>query len=188
MSKISGMALLNQAPQAASVLAIVEGGVSYRIAVEKLLENGDDSGGVEAASFADEKALGTDGGSSTAGSWLVRDINVLSSVSWASLATNQITLQAGTYCVFFGAPGLGTESHQIKLTNVTDTIDYLGQDAYNGAATTTFSFGLAVFVLVAAKVFEIRHRFGFGRATDGLGRAGDFGVEVYSQGGIIKLA
>ena len=54
----------------------------------------------------DEKASGTTGGTFTSGAWQTRDLNteVVDTGNHASVATNQITLAAGTYRFRIVAP------------------------------------------------------------------------------------
>ena len=65
----------------------------------------------------DQKSSGTEGGGCTAGTWKTRDLNteVADTASIASLASNQITLSAGTYRVRANAPGFHVDRHKARL-------------------------------------------------------------------------
>ena len=85
--------------------------------------------------YRDAKASGTDGGSFTLGSWLTRTLNTEAhdTGGHGSLASNQITLAAGTYEVDIMAPAVGVNGHQARLRNITDgTTTLLGSSAWSG--------------------------------------------------------
>lgn len=146
----------------------------------------------------DEKAAGTDGGTFTSGAWQTRDLNTVKTneISGASLATNQITLPAGTYYIEASAPAFATQNHVLKLANITDTADTLigtaefhqpGNDA--GEEHYGRSFVRGRFTIAAEKVFELQHRCLTTKATNGFGSAANFGVvEVYADVAIWKVA
>jgi len=133
----------------------------------------------------DQKANGTNGGTFNSGVWLTRTLNtaVRNAVSGASLASNQITLPAGTYYVEWSAPGNAVFKHQTKLKNVTDGTDIaFGTSEYAQTGVQTRSFGEARFTITSSKAFEIQHAASVGEVTDGFGAASSFGnIEVYSD-------
>lgn len=141
----------------------------------------------------DQKAAGTDGGTFTAGAWQTRVLNtvMVNQIAGASLASNQITLPAGTYEVVADAPGFGCERHRLKLYNVTDAADILyGTSSYSGSAIHADSRSAiaGVFILAAQKVLEVQHRCTTTRATDGLGKMANVGiVEIYAGATIRKM-
>lgn len=138
----------------------------------------------------DEKASGTGGGAFTAGSWLTRTLNttLVNEITGASLATNQITLSAGSYEVYARAPADQTLLHKIKLRNVTDSTDILiGSNAYcsSGYNGHTDSVIYGRFTLADTKALELQHRCS-NSGTFGL--AAGFGVvEVYAEIIILQL-
>jgi hypothetical protein len=144
----------------------------------------------------DQKAAGTHGGTSVAGAWTQRDLNTVltNSISGASLASNRITLPAGTYFVEASAPAHRADNHKLKLYNYTDSADVpnlMGTSEQAAAAdnSTTRSFVKGVFTLAAEKTVELRHRVVTATATFGFGVASNFAVvEVYSQIEIRKIA
>ena len=135
----------------------------------------------------DQETSGTSGGTFTSGAYRQRTLNtvVRNIISGASLATNQITLPAGTYYAEWRAPALSVAGHQTRLYNFTDsTVLAYGSTAYSpGAATVqTDSHGNTVFTLTSSKAIEVDHRCVATGTTDGFGLAGSFGnIEVYAE-------
>ena len=136
----------------------------------------------------DVKSSGTDGGSSTGGTDHIRVLNtvVLNEISGASLATNQVTLPAGTYDVFASASGFKGDRHRAFLYNVTDVgVELLGPGgtlmaAGDSIGSTVYVIGRIV--LAAEKVLELRHYVQTSFATSGLGLASDdTRSEIYAE-------
>ena len=75
------------------------------------------------ATFNETQANGTDGGASVATTWTTRVLNttVINGITGASLATNQVTLPAGTYTVTVFSPFRNTNLTKIRLYNITDS-------------------------------------------------------------------
>jgi hypothetical protein len=142
----------------------------------------------------DEKSSGTAAGTATSGSFETRTLNTVmtNEISGASLASNQITLPAGTYYINAKAPCRNVDGHKIKLRNTTDSSDTLiGTNAQSQAAgyILTQSFISGRFTIASEKVFEIQHRVEATQATYGFGNAITFGVvEVYTDVQIWKVA
>ncbi len=142
----------------------------------------------------DEKAAGTDGGGFTSGSFQTRTLNTEASDAGghASLATNQITLAAGTYECEISCPAGVVGNHQAKLRNVTDSTDVLiGTTEYTGTGNTTYTRSLITgrFTIAASKALEVQHRCETTKATDGFGNAANFGVvEVYTVARFWRVA
>ncbi len=134
----------------------------------------------------DEKAAGTDAGTFTSGAWQTRTLNTEASdaSNLASLSSNQITLAAGTYVCDIECPAGVCANHQAKLYNVTDASDVLiGTSEYTDAGNTVYTKSRVTgrFTIAASKALEVRHRCGATKATDGFGKAANFGVtEVYA--------
>lgn len=135
----------------------------------------------------DEKASGTAGGSSSAGSQ-IRTLNTVvhNSISGASLASNQITLPSGKYHVKAIAPASKSLGHRLRLVNVTDsTVAILGVSGHNDASA---DYGHSPALLegrveiTSTKVFNLTHYITNAIATDGLGKAvSDTFVEVFAS-------
>jgi len=121
----------------------------------------------------DEKGSSTHGGSCSASTDHIRDLNtvVTNEITSASLSSNQITLPAGTYYIQASAPVHDGSRHRIFLYNVTDSnIDILGTNEYNvSAVAQTRSFIYERFTITAQKTFEIRHHTAIEQLSNGLG-------------------
>jgi hypothetical protein len=142
----------------------------------------------------DEKPLGTPGGSATSGAWRTRDLNteVVDVGNNASVASNQVTLQAGTYEFMASAPAGGGCVHVARLYNITDATVVAVGTAEFSSATAMFAVTHSVvqgrFTISSSKVFELQHRVHTTRATEGFGVATSMGTEVYSVLEIWRVA
>lgn len=141
----------------------------------------------------DEKTSGTNGGTFTSGAWRTRDLNteVSDSGGHASVASNQITLDAGTYRVRALCPALGVDTHQARLYNVTDSaVLILGPNAQAQASVDAGSsaFVIGTFVIGGSKTIELQHRCFTTKSTYGLGLATSWGTEVYASIEMEKVA
>lgn len=145
------------------------------------------------ACIQDRKAATVAGGSATSGSWEKRDLNTVvdDADSIVSVASDQITLQAGTYRIRASAPAYLVVHHQIQLYNATDTAvqqstegeDLLGTKEYCGSLFNVQSRSILTgrFTITGAKAFEIRHQVSSNQATTGYGVACSWGVAVFSE-------
>jgi hypothetical protein len=149
--------------------------------------------GVPDVIIEDQKANGTSGGTSSAGSntrtlnTLVRNVGTL-----ASLASNNFTLPAGSYYIAWSAPVWRGDQHQTLLRNVTDSANVAsGTSEYSPSASDTAqsrSSGSTVVTIAGSKAFAIFHSILTGRATNGLGLAASQGVtEVFCRVEITRL-
>lgn len=143
--------------------------------------------------LADEKASGTNGGTFTGGAWQTRTLNTVrtNTISGASLASNQITLPAGTYRVNTRANALRVNLHQSRLQNITDTTTTLvGTTEITeqaGAIVANTSVIWGTFTIASSKVFELQHRSQLTQLNDGFGQAASLGTEVYAMVEIQRL-
>jgi hypothetical protein len=133
----------------------------------------------------DNQASGTQGGTFTSGAWRTRDLQTtqVNSISGASVASNQITLGAGTYLVSASAPAWRTTSHQTRFYNITDSSETILGSVEQAVVTNgdqTRSMLEGVFTIAATKVFELQHQCATTAATNGFGAAGGITNEVYS--------
>lgn len=138
------------------------------------------------AHYRDEKTAGVDGGTFTSGSWVTRVLNTEKQDvdGIASLASNQITLLAGTYVVRASAPGVNCDRHKARLRNVTDSTTLgVGQTMYSyNIAGVSRSEVICRFTLTATKVIELQHRCTTTCNTFGLGYpCGYDEIEVYAE-------
>ncbi len=143
----------------------------------------------------DEKATTVAGGSSSAATWNQRDLNVAvtNTITGASLASDQITLPAGTYDIVAIAPSYRIDRNRLRLQNTTDASTELVGSCNYTAAATDHTIGVAHlsgrFVLSGVKVLQLQHYATSARATDGLGLStNDGAVEVYADVQIRKVA
>ena len=100
----------------------------------------------------------------------------------ATIATNQITLAAGTYRFRCGAIGHHVTNHQLRLQNTSDaaTVE-TGLNAYtNQSSVSTFAEVSGRFTIASTKTFELQHRSGATKATTGFGISTGWGTEVYA--------
>lgn len=151
-------------------------------------------GDLGALHVQDQKASTTDGGTFTSGAWQTRTLNtsVLNTISGASLSSNQITLDAGTYEVVATAQGFRVNRHQAKLYNVTDAADtFLGTSEFadSGAdGSGSVSLVRGRFTIAGTKVFELRHRCETTGTTTGFGVQTAWGTNIYSDVFIRKVS
>jgi len=127
------------------------------------------------AIIADVKASG-DGGTFTANAWRTRDLNTeLDDPSnIVTIASNQFTLQAGTYLVEWSATAYKVDQHTTRLRNVTDsTTDGEGAVAYavTNVNISNTSVGSTVINISSAKSFELQHYSRASKSNNGFGVA-----------------
>lgn len=121
-------------------------------------------------------------GTFTSGGWRTRVLNteVHDAEAIGSLASNQITLPAGTYRVRAKAPALQVDYHQIRFRNETDGVTIgIGTMQLSGASDQAQSYSevVAEWTLGHTAVYELQHRCSTTKAVVGFGAgAGSFGV------------
>lgn len=133
----------------------------------------------------DKKAQNTSGGTFTNGAWRTRDINeeVSDTEGICSVASNQITLDAGTYRCSISSPAFRVDRHQTRLYDTTGSLVLLvGSAEYcdSGDATQTRSLIKGRFTLSVQSVLEVQHRCEVTAATNGLGVAANLTDEIYT--------
>jgi hypothetical protein len=140
----------------------------------------------------DEKANGTNSGAPSA-SYTARILNTVltNEISGASLASDQITLPAGTFYISALAPFRSVNIGKLKLRNTSDSSDtIIGTNGFSGNATnaTCHTFLHGRFTIGSSKVFELQFQ-ATNLSLTGLGTAASFGdVEVYTDVQIWKVA
>lgn len=142
----------------------------------------------------DEKTSGTSPANITSGAYRTRELTTVKTneISGASLASNQITLPAGTYWGEFRASGSGLRSNKVKLRDVTNSADLVvGESNFDGTFGTdgytdrTWAMGEGRFTLAGTVLVELQHQCG---TTGPGGTVTSFGdVEVYANVKIWKL-
>lgn len=141
----------------------------------------------------DEKTSGTNAGSFTSGAFRTRVLNTVKTneIAGASLASNQITLPAGTYEILAYAPAYNCAFHWAKLVDVTNTVDLLNGSSMYTSDTTSNVVTLSViagrFTLAAQAALEIQHRCTVTKTTNGLGIGTGLGTETYARALIWKV-
>ena len=133
----------------------------------------------------DKKTQNTPGGTFQSGAWRTRDINeeLADTADICSIASNQITLAAGTYRCHISAPAFSVDRHQLRLYNVTDSaLVLVGSSAGVTASTPTnnHAFIDGRFTLAAQKTLEIQHQCQSTYNTLGFGIDDDFTDEIYA--------
>lgn len=146
---------------------------------------------IKTARIRDEKVIGTNGGNFVSGAWRVRELNTITTDagSGISLASDQITLTAGTYIVEGEAPAYDVNSHTARFYNVTDATPEILGTVSRGTNTNfhTVSTFKEKITLTSTKVFELQHRCNQTRNNDGLGYATGYQTEIYANIFIMKL-
>ncbi len=142
----------------------------------------------------EQQPSGTNSGTFTSGAWRTRVLNtvVANEIAGASLASNQITLPAGTYFIDATAQALAVDRHKAKLYDTTGTVDliiglseYASNPNYQGDKAKIYGR----FTLSVESVLEIQHRCQTTRGTNGFGVASSFGViEIYADVKIYKIS
>jgi hypothetical protein len=141
-----------------------------------------------------EETAGTGGGTATSGSFQTRTLNTVrfNGITGASVASNQITLPAGTYIIDALAPGYRVDGYTSRLQNITDGATTLTGTAeiteQSGAIVTTASRILGSFTIAGTKAFEVQSRVSTSSAGSGYGRASGFQAEVYTTVSIQRVA
>jgi hypothetical protein len=139
------------------------------------------------AYLSEVQASGTQGGASVATTWTTRTLNTLVDNTGIvkSLASNTITLDAGTYAVRASSPQNSTNGHKCRIRNTTDGITLVvGETAYN---STSGSFNSPAtlegeFTLTSTKTIALQYYSVIAQGTNGLGIASSSGEsEVYGR-------
>lgn len=153
-----------------------------------LLGSGDVPVGGEDQIFMarDEKPNNTLAQAGSSGSYITRNLNtvVANTIPGATLASDKVTLPAGTYQVYARAPSANYDTNnRIRIYNFT-TSTYIvdgSSNVGNGGATL-----MGIFTLAATNAVELRHRTGI---TGGMGTPNNYSLpEIYSEISIRKLS
>lgn len=138
----------------------------------------------------DQKASGTDGGSSTSGSWQTRTLNTKTGDAdgLCTLASNAFALTPGAYYADFSAPAYNSSFHQIRLRDTVNGTIYYGTSEFNVTNAQTRSRIARVILAGPGNSWLLEHRVQSSQATNGYGVANSFGgTEVYAQGTLTPL-
>lgn len=139
------------------------------------------------ALYRDEKASSAVGGTLTAGSWQTRTLNTESvdnTIAGSSVASNKVTLAAGTYRFRGRAPFWRVGAAQVRLQNTTDASTVAVGMTVNSANSVNTAVAVAEvtgrFTIAGAKDFELQYQITASVGTSDGGVPGSFGTEVYS--------
>jgi hypothetical protein len=143
-----------------------------------------------------EATSGAGGGSLVAGAWTPRTFNTTkrNAIAGASLSSGVVTLPAGMYEIEASAPGYTTNSHQVRLYNVTDsTVIEVGTSEYNFSTgnVMTRSSVRAYFTIAAGTTKTIRLDHWAQSSVSGSSGGvftGSGAIEVYAEMKITKRA
>lgn len=134
----------------------------------------------------DEKSDGTHGGTFTQDAWRKRDLNVEKhdAAGIASVASDQITLEAGTFRTLIFCTAKSVGNHQARLQDITNTATLtLGQSQVGSTSSASGSSARVQgrFTLAAQAVLEVQHYCEDTTVTTGFGEAADTGAgEIYT--------
>lgn len=146
------------------------------------------------AVICDQKALGTDGGTFTAGAWRTRDLNteLIDADGIVSISSNQFTLQAGSYFIEALVPAYKTNRHMIQLyqtsgsaTNIQEGTSMYAVNSYQGFNVAHL---FARVTISGATTYEIQHYGEITESTYGFGIGTDLSTEIYTVVKIFKEA
>ena len=145
------------------------------------------------AVFQDQRSNGTDGGTAGAGGvFLPRTLQttIVNTISGASLATNQITLPAGTFAVQANAAFYRTGETQIRFKSTTTSTVIHGEQTRIDTGATGDALHLSgVLVLSASETFQLEYYVESNPGTAALGRSmTSNNIETFATVTIINLA
>jgi hypothetical protein len=157
-----------------------------------LIGTGTEAVGLSVAIYEDQKATGTDGGSSITGADLTRTLNteVIATDSIATLSANAVTPISGTYLIEASAPAHKADEHRIYLSDGTSRIA-LGSSEYADATNLSQSRSFVSYIVTTtgSTAYSITHRVQTASTADGFGKGGTGGgeVEVYARLKLTRL-
>lgn len=142
--------------------------------------------------LSNRQTSGTGGGNATSGAWRALPLNTkdIDADGICTLASNQITLSAGTYKVLGYCPFYAIDHAQSRLYNVSDTALILtGSGVYcSGSLNMEPSILTGTFTIAASKLIEFQYQVETTRNTSGLGTSCGFDIEVFAQIEFTKIA
>ena len=143
-----------------------------------------------------EVTAGGDGGTFTSGAWRTRplDVVVTNKITGASLASNAITLPAGTYYLEAAGAANNSNNHKTRIRDTTNSATLLlGETMREPTGTGNSSNQLAPvwgrFTLSGTAVIELQHWCANTTATTGFGEGFDIDstVEIFAVVRIWKV-
>ena len=171
---------------------------------DQFLKNGSTAGTLEFAThrgfttyaiICDQKADSDNGGDFTNGAWRTRNLNteIADPDNIVVIASDQFTLQAGSYLIEASAPAYKVNNHQTRLYNATtSSVVQYGKNAYSDSTENVADESVVVarVTITGATAFEIQHRASATKATNGFGNtvSGFGGVGIFTVVKIFKEA
>lgn len=160
----------------------------------QLINAGEDVFSSSYLHIQEQQPSGTGGGATVGGTTQTRVLNtvVTNEISGASLASNQITLPAGSYYIKARAPVfvVGNTSdtrHKAKLYDTTGSSDLIiGSAECAGGDSSTDSVIFGRFTLAAESDLEIRHYTENSRSFGAATSSGD--IEIYTEVEIWRIS
>jgi len=138
----------------------------------------------------DRKGATQWGQSSSAGNWIVRDLNYedIDPDNIVSISNNQFTLGAGTYLIRWRVPCYRTNRSNARLKDTTNTLYYYGQQLYNyqNYTYTDHIEGEARLTISGSTVFQIEQIVEFGGQSQGWTSESDASYSWYTKVEIYK--
>lgn len=145
------------------------------------------------ATFQDQKANGTAGGTNVADAWTARALNteVVNTISGCSLASNQITLPASkTFFVSISNTFGEVAGVNCRFKSTTTAKEILSPNFISEAGTNTIAAFSGIVTLTSSEVFELQYLADTAQASTGLGSAQPSttsNTEVYASVTIVDL-
>lgn len=154
--------------------------------------------GILLAAVCDEKTAASDGGTFTQDGWRTRVLNreLFDPFNVVSLASNQMTLIAGTYIIRAHAPAHRTRLHKTRLFDITNTAaleygtsefaDDISASESEPIQVQTRSFVEWRGTFAVPTVVELQHYCTLTNTTTGFGTALGVEVEKYAMVEILR--
>ena len=165
---------------------------NYEVANKKYVDDATSFTTTNFLHIQDQKTSGTAGGAGTSATETTRDLNTVlsNSITGASLATNLITLPAGTYFIQASAQAYSCNKHKLFLKETTNYLLYgTSENASNTYGGNSRSFASGKIVLATTTDVYLAHYIQSHVGTSDYGIATSDGqIEVYSDIKIWKVA
>jgi len=165
-----------------------------RIRINGVLVNDRRDGVEKYALLQNRKTAGGGGGSATLGAWYIIPINTEQEDADSivdSSALPAFSLGAGTYSIEVVAPFYQTSYSQIRLYRVSPSaavvLDGEGIEAAASVSATVHCHLKGTVSPTETTQYRLEYRTNASLATNGLGKPGTFGPEVYAQVKITKI-
>ena len=142
----------------------------------------------------DTKSVNINGGTSSSNTTSARTLNsiVINTISGASLASNTVTLPAGTYEVRGRAPTKNSGGNRLTIYSVTDSSVLIQGASFFNSTTGSYSLDAAItgrFTITSTKNIQLQHWISEGDGRGFGAPANQTGVlEIYSELELTKVS